>query len=158
MHHALNFINRSLGYKLVITISALVLCCGLLFWYASIRHETRSSVTDVLSFTTSLSQLTKQSVRHDMLRANRDDLQRTLENIVRSGSIKDLKIISASGHIAYSSIPGEIGTKIKDESLLKQLSRQFPPDSSQGEDANWQISSSQQDGSRELTYIEPIPN
>ena len=121
MHHALNFINRSLGYKLVITISTLVLCCGLLFWYASIRHETQNSMTDVLSFTTSLSELTKQSIRHDMLTAKREDVQRTLENIVRAGSIKEVKIISASGYIAYSSDVEEIGTITTDNALLKHL-------------------------------------
>jgi signal transduction histidine kinase len=149
--------NKSLTDKLVFAICGLVLFCGFLFWIIAMYLETKSAMADVISFTASLSELTKQSIRYDMLTVKRDAIQLILENINRSGLIERVKIISIDGTIPFSTNKNEIGAQLADDEI-----RQLLPVASAGPAAaragrQWQIDTSPA-GYRILTYTEPILN
>ena len=105
MRNAFAPATPSLTYKLVLAICGLVLFCGILFWVFAMYLETKSAMTDILSFATSLSDLTKQSIRYDMLTAKRNDMQLTMENIVHSGSIEQVRIISVDRAVPFPTLP-----------------------------------------------------
>jgi signal transduction histidine kinase len=158
MRSPFHHIEKSITNKLVITISALVLCCGFLFWYLSIRNATRISVNDALAYTTSLSELAKNSLRHDMLTAQRDDIQRIVQNISRSGAVDDLQIVNMEGTIAYSNRPQKIGQPINDELIKKELAKDTVRVNDYLGKKLWFIRQEDEEHYRELTYIEPIIN
>jgi len=149
--------QKSLTIKLVIAVSGLILFCGFLLWLLDIHRETKNSMQDALSFIASLSEITKQSISYDMLTVKRDDIQLTLENIVRSGSIEQLRIINNDGLVSFSTNTIEIGKRVGDEKILQLL-----PDVSSGaatglEGTQWYVDDAPGDY-RVLTFIEPILN
>ncbi len=105
-------INKSITAKLVIAISILVSLCGFLFWFISINSEKTNSMHDAQIFTASMSELTKRSIRHDMMTAERNDIQQTMEAIGLSESIVRASIFDETGTIHYSSDTEEIGNAV----------------------------------------------
>ena len=101
--------NRSLTSKLVIAVSGFFLLGSLLFWYLIFQKEQIHLLNSSINFVASTSEVVKQSLRHDMLHGNMDDIQLNLEAIGQSELVESVKILSPDGRISYSSNTAEIG-------------------------------------------------
>jgi two-component system NtrC family sensor kinase len=155
LHH----ITRSLAGKLVIAISVLTVLGTSISLFTTIRTEKKNTMTDALSYITSLSEMMRKSVRYDMLTFRREDIQATLEFFGTSESIERVRILDHSGRIYYSSTLQEVGSSIAKKSL--SCTGCHNDDNTSIQDLSlknrWTIYE-KPDGSRAMTFAEPIYN
>lgn len=150
--------GKSLTGKLVIAITLMVITGSLLSWYISQRSEHKDLLNNALSYTSSLSDIVKKSLRYDMLTFQRDDVQKTLELLDDSDPIIKVQIFNSRDIISFSSDPKDIGRKAGERLNLpvgrdkREIKNRNQPDDNQ-----WTIISNN-GKERVLAYVEPIYN
>jgi two-component system NtrC family sensor kinase len=155
LHH----VTESLTAKLVVVLGLLILLGSGVFWYISIRTEKKNLMDNTVAFVSSFSETVKRSVRHDMLRFERDDIQRILESIGGSESIEKVSIFDSKGIIFYSSEKGEVGQSVVRASpaCIGCHTDPMRPSETMLTDKRWTIYR-KPGGGRVLSFVEPIYN
>lgn len=145
--------------KLVLAICIFTILGTSLSLFTVIKDQKKNSLADAIAYTNSFSDLTKKSLRYDMLMVNREGIQKTLEFLGTSESVNDVRILDHSGRIYYSSKPEIIGRRITTASphCTGCHLTDNAPFQSLAEDNKWTISENQ-DGVRTITFAEPIYN
>jgi signal transduction histidine kinase len=158
----LNFLNRvrtSLTGKLVLVLGLLIIIGSGIFWYISITTDKKNLMENTTTFISSFSEVVKKSIRYDMLLFKREDIQRTLESIGASESIKSVRVFDSKGVIHYSSDRKDIGRDVKMGSpacIGCHLDPAKPLETLKTE-KRWSIYH-EPSGNRVLGFVEPIYN
>lgn len=108
MQLSLRRAKSSLTAKLVITISLFMLIGSGLIWLEAIFAQRRALMADALARVITFSDLTQKSLHHDMLKGDRDEIQKVVEALGSSKVVASVRILSARGVIIHSSHPTEI--------------------------------------------------
>jgi len=155
----LRLISGSLALKIALIMGLLITGGGGVFWYTSLKNDRQNLLDTAITFVSSFAEVVKRSVRNDMLYSRRDDLQRTVETIAATATIKKVRIFSAGGVIAYSSTKEEIGQRFTPDSRACIGCHSDPsgPSELPLKDRRWDIYTDAS-GSRILSYVEPIHN
>ncbi|HWR98527.1 MAG TPA: ATP-binding protein, partial [Candidatus Methanoperedens sp.] len=101
--------GRSLWFKITFASAVLALPLSGAFWYRSLQSERRLLTTGAAEFAATLADLVRKSVREDMLRNDRDGVQRTLSSVAGAEPLRAVRIYDRLGTVAYSSNPLEVG-------------------------------------------------
>jgi len=100
--------NR-LGVKLAAAITLIsVITLGVLL-VVMIRSQRRHLLAQSLSSAVFVSDTINHSIQHDMLRDQREDAYRILDDIARQEHIERLRIFEGTGRIRYSTDPSHRG-------------------------------------------------
>jgi signal transduction histidine kinase len=158
----LNFVDRlagSLAGKLLIIFGLLILSGSGILWYISIRADKKDLMDNTVTFISSFSEMIDRSIRYDMLLNRRNDIQKTVESISATKSIKRVSLFDRNGLVHYSSERGTIGSHADKTSRIcigchEDLSR---PRETLIEAKRWTIYD-ESEGHRILSFIEPIYN
>ena len=152
-------ISRSLGGKLAVTLGLLIFTGSAAFWYASIQTDKKNLMDSTLAYVSSLSELTKRSVRNDMINFHREGIQETLESISDSEAIERVRIFNGRGRVSYSSDVMEIGHDVDSTSLACIGCHTDPkePRDTMVRESQWTVFRGPE-GYRILSFIEPIYN
>jgi diguanylate cyclase (GGDEF)-like protein/PAS domain S-box-containing protein len=102
-------VARSLALKLAVAISVVILCVSATLWYVLVTTEKRDITENAVQEVISYSGLIKKSIHYEMLSAQRESIQHTVENVTSKEGIRSLRIYDCEGRIAFSSQPAEIG-------------------------------------------------
>ncbi len=159
MHVSLFSANKSLTSKLVIAVSIFIILGSFLFWFSFFSKEQKHLLEDSINFVASSSEVVKQSLRYDMLAANMQDIQPTLESIGTSDIVEGVKIFGTKGRVFYSSDKDEVGKSLGKENIVcKDCHFYSTTDKEQRlvEVKRWIIQ--QREEYRTLTYVDPIYN
>ncbi|MCK4910119.1 MAG: HAMP domain-containing protein [Thermodesulfovibrionales bacterium] len=157
--HLLKRVSGSLTGKLVLVLGALILAGSVIFLYTAIRTDQRNLMNSTLDFVSSLSEVMKKSVRHDMLTFQRAEIQKTLESIGETGPIEKVRIFNSKGIIYYSSDRAEIQRRVDSSSpacIGCHTDPSRPLDTLVSRN-QWTIFKAP-DGQRILSFVEPIYN
>jgi two-component system NtrC family sensor kinase len=140
-------------------LGPLILLGSAVFWYTSIQADKKNLMDNTLVFVSSLSEVMKRSVRHDMLSFDRDGIQKTLESIGASGSIERVRIFNNRGRIFYSSDEAEIRQEVDRDSPACIGCHADPerPRDTMVSKGQWTIYRGAE-GHRVLSFVEPIYN
>jgi len=152
--------RKSLTAKLVVTISLLVLCGSGLLWFSTLRAEKKQLMDNVLTFVRSFSELTKKSIHFDMLTNQREALQRSLEYIGNSESIRQMRIYDRRGMVVYASDKQAVGRVVPQESFACagcHAADGSPPLPTLSHQQSWTIYRDDREN-RVLALVEPIYN
>jgi hypothetical protein len=157
--HFLNRVSESLTAKLVIALGVLILVGSVVFLCASVQTDKKNLMDNTLAFVSSLSEVTKRSIRHDMLTFHREDIQNTLESIGDSGSIEQVRIFNGRGRIFFSSDRTELGEDVDTSSPACIGCHADPvrPQDTLARKNRWTIYEGPE-GHRVLSLVEPIYN
>jgi HAMP domain-containing protein len=157
--HFLNRVSESLTAKLVIALGVLILVGSAVFLCASVQTDRKNLMDNTLAFVSSLSEVTKRSIRHDMLTFHREDVQNTLESIGDSGSIERVRIFNGRGRIFFSSDRKEVGEDVDTSSPACIGCHADPerPQDTLAKNSRWTIYDGPE-GHRVLSLVEPIYN
>ena len=152
-------IQRSLTAKVVIALGLLISFGSIIFLYTNIRAANRALMENTLAFVSSLSEVTKRSIRHDMLAFHRDDIQKTIESIGASELIERIRIFNEKGLIVHSSDRSEIGRNVDRSSpaCIGCHTDPLRPHETLVRKRQWTIFRAPE-GQRTLSFIEPIYN
>lgn len=107
----INRITESLAGKLLLAFGLLILFGSGLVWYISIESDKRDLMDNSVNFISSFSEMIDRSIRYDMLLNHREHIQKTLESIGATKSVKRLILFNSTGVIRYSSEKGLIGQR-----------------------------------------------
>lgn len=103
---------RSLGFKLICTVSAIaILGIGV---YASVNINTQRNqlIQQVIQSSNLVSETIKRSMRYDMLKYQPERLHRAIDTIGAQEGIDKVRIFNYLGEIIYSSDRKEMGTMV----------------------------------------------
>ncbi|MBU0729963.1 MAG: HAMP domain-containing protein [Proteobacteria bacterium] len=150
--------NKSLTSKLVTAVSLIIGVGSFIFWFTIIKEEEKHLMEDAQAYVKSSSEMVSMSLSRDMLLGSVEALQKAIEVISSSEIIDNVRIIRPDGKIAYSSLENEIGFTLE---KISSTCRQCHPESDEvrlpvSGHKQWVVH--QEDGSRLLTYVEPIAN
>jgi signal transduction histidine kinase len=137
----------------------LILVGSAFFWLISIENDKKNLMENSISFISSISEMMKKSIRHDMLTVQRGHIQKTIENIGNSNSVERVSVFDSKGIVHYSCCTTTIGSRVSKESSVcngchHDLSR--PGETLFGK-KNW-IIREDPGGKRILSYVDPIYN
>ncbi len=100
---------RSLGFKLVVSVGAVVaLVVGGLF-YGTLRAQSRETLNEMIRSVHLASEIVRRSLRYDMLQYQPERLHRAIDTIGGHERIEKVRIFNALGRIIYSSDKTEMG-------------------------------------------------
>lgn len=152
-------VRGSLTAKIVIVLGTLIIVGGSTFWYVSIQNNRRNLMDNTITFVSSFSEIVRKSIRNDMLRFQRGDIQSTIESIGASKSIAKVQVLDAKGVIFHSSDREEIGRRV--DLASRACTGCHGIASVPGEvltrEKQWDIYT-HADGHRVLSFVEPIYN
>jgi PAS domain S-box-containing protein len=103
---------RSLGFKLICSVSAIaILVIGV---YASVNINTQRNqlIEEVIQGSSRVSETIKRSMRYDMLEYESERLHRAIDTIGAQEGIEKVRIFNYMGEIIYSSDKAEMGTMV----------------------------------------------
>jgi signal transduction histidine kinase len=152
-------LGRSLWVKITIASAILVLPLSGVFWYHSRKSERRLLIEGAASFAASFADLVRKSIREDMLRNDRDGVQRTVSSISSSESLRAVRIYDRFGTVAFSSSSVDVGRRVRrdDEPCVGcHEDPQRPRDTLHTDRRS--VVFEGPEGGRVLSYIEPIYN
>lgn len=155
----LNRLRASLTAKLLSALGMLILLGSAAFWYTTVRTGRANLMDNTAEFVASFSEVVKKSIRHDMLLFQRRDIQRTVESIGASESIKAVRVFNEEGVIFFSSEKGEVGRLVRKDSPACAGCHvgEGDPSESLGDGGRMSIYEDPS-GSRVLSYVDPIYN
>jgi signal transduction histidine kinase len=152
-------LGRSLWFKITLASAVLVLPLSGAFWYRSMESERRLLTEGAAEFAASFADLVRKSVREDMLRNDRDGVQRTVSSVSDSESLRSVRIYDRFGTVAFSSNALEVGRRAgrHDEPCAGcHEDPQRPRDTLHTDRRSAVVAGA--DGGRVLSYVEPIYN
>jgi len=104
--------RRSLAVKLLFFIAVILILTIGIFAYININIQKKYLIGEMQQNAFLLSQTIERSIKHDMLTARSDYIQRTLENIGEQEGIEHIRIFDKKGKIIAADSTDEIGTLI----------------------------------------------
>jgi two-component system NtrC family sensor kinase len=151
-------ITESLAGKLFVIFSLLILSGSCLVWYISVETDKRDLMDNSVAFISSFSEMIDRSIRYDMLLNHREHIQRTLESISATKSVKRIILFNSKGIIHYASEKGLIGRRMDRMAPLCNGCHMDPsrPLETLREGKQWMIFNDE--GRRVLSFLEPIYN
>ncbi len=105
----LGALKKSLAGKLVLAISLFFLLGSSLVWFIATRNLWENLKKDAVSLIVSVSDTTRRSIRHDMLTADMEDIQFSLQALGSTESIDSVRVVNHLGIISHSSDRSERG-------------------------------------------------
>jgi signal transduction histidine kinase len=152
-------LGRSLTVKIMAVSAVIVLPLSAWFWYQSLLVERRYLTAGAAEFAGDYSDLVRKSVREQMLRNDRQAVQRAVSSITGGESLRQLRIYNRVGRVAFSSEPAEVGRAVaRDEApCLGCHTDPLRPRETLLSNDRYKVFDGP-DGHRVLTYVEPIMN
>jgi signal transduction histidine kinase len=151
-------ITESLAGKLFLIFSLLILSGSCLVWYISVETDKRDLMDNSVAFISSFSEMIDRSIRYDMLLNHREHIQRTLESISSTKSVKRIILFNDKGIVHYASEKGIIGQRLDSKAPLCRgcHTDSLRPRESLTGGKKWMIYN--EGGHRVLSFLEPIYN
>jgi PAS domain S-box-containing protein len=103
---------RSLGFKLICTVSAIVILVIGVYASVNINTQRNQLIYEVIQSTSRVSETIKRSMRYDMLEYEPERLHRAIDTIGAQEGIEKVRIFNFMGEIIYSSDKAEMGTMV----------------------------------------------
>lgn len=156
----MRFISRTIGCfsgKLIVTFAVLFLLGGGISWFALITAERSSLMKDAVDHTASYADLILRSIQYDMLTAQRESIQHTIERIGARRNVRIIRIIGNKGRVFFSSKPSEINEQVDRRSgwPANNVSAGEAFHSVSGAAGRWKIYEGRK-GAEYLTFLAPI--
>lgn len=105
-------LRKSLAVKLIFYIGIVLLLTIGFFAYINTNSQKKLLIAEMKQNGIHLSQMIEKSISFDMLTAQNDRIQKTLEDIGDSDIIENIRIYDKEGTIIRSNSSGEIGTSV----------------------------------------------
>jgi two-component system NtrC family sensor kinase len=152
-------ITESLAGKLFTIFTLLILSGSCLVWYISVETDKKDLMDNSVAFISSFSEMIDRSIRYDMLLNHREHIQRTLESISATKSVKRIILFNGKGTIHYSSERGLIGQRVNRTAPSCSGCHMDPsrPRETLIKGKKWTIYN-EEEGHRVLSFLEPIYN
>ena len=159
MLNRFDHVTESLAGKLVIIIGLLILSGSGIFWYMSIQADKRDLMDNSVAFISSFSEMIDRSIRYDMFLNHKEHIQRALEAIGATKTVKRVILFNRSGIIHYSSEKGLIGGHADKTSppCIGCHNDVSQPRATLTKGKEWTIYD-ESEGHRVLSFVEPIYN
>lgn len=153
-----SIVHRSLAWRLVFSIGALMVVSGVLFWYAFIRYENKELMETAVSHAKSYISIAKKTVEFGMLTVHRENIQHNVEAIASLDDVKKVRIFDDKGLVFYSSDKKEIGKTVNKKSEICKTCHSDPevPQKTLKTHEKWFITD--KDGKRYLKFVDPLYN
>ena len=151
--------TESLAGKLFIIFGLLILSGSCLVWYISIKSDKSDLMDNSVAFVSSFSEMIDRSIRYDMLLNHRQHIQKTLDSISSTKSVKRIVLFNNEGRIHYSSEKDLIGQRLQKTASpcsSCHVGSSRPRDILM-QAKKWTIHTGE-NGHRVLSYVEPIYN
>jgi PAS domain S-box-containing protein len=103
---------RSLGFKLICTVSAIAIVGIGVYASVSINTQRNQLIYEVVQSASRVSETIKRSMRYDMLMYQPESLHRAIDTIGAQEGIDKVRIFNYMGEIIYSSDRTEMGTMV----------------------------------------------
>ena len=103
---------RSLGFKLICTVSAIAILVIGVYATANINTQRNQLIHQVIQSTSLVSDTIKRSMRYDMLKYQPERLHRAIDTIGGQEGIEKVRIFNYLGEIIYSSDRKEMGAMV----------------------------------------------
>lgn len=103
---------RSLGFKLICSVSAIAVLVISIYASANIKTQRNQLIEEVICSTNLVSETIKRSMRYDMLKYQPERLHRGIDTIGAQEGIEKVRIFNYVGEIIYSSDKKEMGTML----------------------------------------------
>jgi len=103
---------RSLGFKLICTVSAIAILVIGVYATANINTQRNQLIQQVIHSTSLVSDTIKRSMRYDMLKYQPERLHRAMDTIGGQEGIEKVRIFNYLGEIIYSSDRNEMGSMV----------------------------------------------
>jgi PAS domain S-box-containing protein len=103
---------RSLGFKLICSVSAIAILVIGVYASANIRTQRNQLIREVIQSSNLVSETIKRSMRYDMLEYEPERLHRAIDTIGAQEGIEKVRIFNYLGEIIYSSDKAEMGTMV----------------------------------------------
>jgi two-component system NtrC family sensor kinase len=104
--------RKSLAVKLIFFIAIILILTIGIFAFININIQKKYLIGEMQQDAVRLSQIIKRSIKHDMMTARSDYIQRTLENIGEQEGIEHIRIFDKKGKIIAADSTDEIGILI----------------------------------------------
>jgi two-component system NtrC family sensor kinase len=104
--------RKSLAVKLIFFIAVILILTIGIFALININIQKKYLIGEMQQDAVRLSQIIEKSIKHDMLTARSDYIQRTLENIGEQEGIEHIRIFDKKGKIIAADSTDEIGISI----------------------------------------------
>jgi two-component system NtrC family sensor kinase len=155
----LDRLSKSLAGKLVVLIGLLILAGSGLYWYVSIRTDRQDLMDNSVAFISAFSEMIDRSIRYDMLLNRKDHIQRALESISATESIRRVSLLSRDGKIHYSSDKSMIGRRLilTSPACIGCHEDRLRPRQTLLKGKQWTIYE-ESEGRRVLSFVEPVYN
>jgi two-component system NtrC family sensor kinase len=108
-------LRKSLALKLIFVIAAVLILTVGIFALININLQRKHLIEGMQQNAVQLSQTIEKSIKHDMLIARSDFVQRTIEEIGKQEGIEKVRIFDKEGRIIAADSTGEIGNVIDKE-------------------------------------------
>ena len=151
--------TESLAGKLFVIFGLLILSGSCLVWYISIKSDKSDLMDNSVAFVSSFSEMIDRSIRYDMLLNHRQHIQKTLDSISSTKSVKRIVLFNNEGRIHYSSEKDLIGQRLQKTASpcsSCHVGSSRPRDILM-QAKKWTIHTGE-NGHRVLSYVEPIYN
>ncbi|HLC16665.1 MAG TPA: HAMP domain-containing protein, partial [Thermodesulfovibrionia bacterium] len=154
-----SIVRRSLAWRLVFSIGALMVVSGVLFWYAFIRYENNELMETAVNHSTSYMNIAKKTVEFGMITVHRENIQHNVEAIASLEDVKKVRIFDDKGVVFYSSEKKEIGTTVDKKSEICKTCHSDPevPQKTLKTHEKWFIYG-HEIGNRYLKFVDPLYN
>lgn len=103
-------LRRSLAVKLIISIGIILILTIGIFAYININIQKKYLIEEMQQNGVRLSQTIKKSIKHEMLTARSDQIQKTLEDVGKQEGLEQIRIFDKEGRIIAADSMEEIGT------------------------------------------------
>jgi two-component system NtrC family sensor kinase len=109
--------EESIKAKLIIAIGLLIIIGSSIFWYAILQKQKKDIMSIAVRYAASFSDYIRERTRYNMLNQNRNDIQKTLEDISLAKGVESVRIYNHTGNISYSTFKKDVGTMVDQSSL-----------------------------------------
>ncbi len=107
--------------RLTVWILAIVLLSGGVSYFVIRGFQQESRVKDFTSFADVLGQTVRNSIRHDMLVEQRENIKPTLRDLGRSELIVEIRVYAHPDQVIYSALEKENGLRIPRDKAVAQV-------------------------------------
>ncbi|MGD9120346.1 MAG: PAS domain S-box protein [Desulfobacterales bacterium] len=111
MFKLINYLNRSIIYKLTILVGLILLLCISVWAYFNINYQQKKIMHGILEGADGLSHSIKLGLHYAMMNNLRDDITLIIKNIAREKKLENIRIYNKSGEIKFSNQDTEVDQK-----------------------------------------------
>ncbi|MGD8990627.1 MAG: PAS domain S-box protein [Desulfobacterales bacterium] len=111
MYKIINYLNRSIIYKLTILVGLILLLCISVWAYFNINYQQRKIMQGILEGADGLSHSIRLGMHYAMMNNLRDDITLIIKNIAREKQLENIRIYNKGGEIKFSNKDAEVDQK-----------------------------------------------